>query len=268
MSQIRLEQLGSCIGAIISGLDLRHLDETQVDFVTNALNQHIVVFFRDQQLEPKTLQALAEKFGTPTPYPFVRGIKNFPEIVEVKKLPEETINFGGVWHSDTTYLDTPAMGALLYGADIPSSGGDTLFANMYAVYESLSMGMQKFLGNLNAINSADKQEIAATRPGQPKKGLIAEHPVVRRHPVTNKPLLYVNRAHTIGFVGMSPSESAPILDYLFQKIERPEFACRFVWQAGSLAFWDNRACQHYPVNDYHGQLRRMLRVSLQGDKPF
>ena len=159
------------------------------------------------------------------------------------------------------------MGALLYGVDIPPQGGDTMFTNMYDVFDSLSAGMKSFLGQQTAINDADNSAIRATRPGTGYKGLQATHPVVRTHPVTKRPLLYVNKAHTTRFAGMSEQESAPILTFLFDRIIQPEFSCRFRWQRGSLAFWDNRACQHYPLNDYQGQLRKMLRVSLAGDKP-
>jgi len=267
-SQYPLEQQGGHIGATISDIDLNNLDQGAVSFIHETLREHLVVFFRNQSLSPARLLELANLLGTPTPYPFVQGIEGFPEIVEVKKAPEDTVNFGGVWHSDTTYLKQPAMGALLYGIDIPDTGGDTLFANMYKVLSSLSPGLMAFLKPLFAVNEADKEAIVATRPGKQKKGLVAEHPVIRTHPETGQPLLYVNRAHTTRFVGMTAPESQPILNYLFEQTERPEFSCRFTWQPGSLAFWDNRACQHYPLNDYPGELRRMLRVSLSGDKPF
>lgn len=267
MNQPDLKPLGASIGATIGGLDLNQLNEDSVAFIQRALNQYLVVFFHDQSLDAQSLLNLAARFGKPVPYPFTQGVEGYPEVVEVKKLPNETINFGGVWHSDTAYLDQPAMGAMLYGIDIPEKGGDTLFADMYAVYESLSDGMQQMLRSLWGVNEADKAAIAATRPGQPKRGLIAEHPVIRRHPDTGRPLLYVNRAHTTRFKGLTEVESAPLLNYLFDQISAPEFSCRFRWAPGSLAFWDNRACQHYPLNDYHGELRRMLRVSLAGEQP-
>lgn len=263
----QLELQGGPIGATVSGIDLNCVDSNAVDFLRNALNEHLVLFFRDQHLDPSSLFSLASKFGSPAPYPFVQGVPDFPEVVEVIKRPEDTLNFGGVWHSDTAYLETPAMGALLYGVDIPAQGGDTMFTNMYNVFDSLSAGMQSFLEPLLAINDADNEAIRATRPGSTKKGLQARHPVVRTHPVTKKPLLYINKAHTTRFSGMSESESAPILAFLFERIMQPEFSCRFHWQQGSLAFWDNRACQHYPLNDYQGKFRKMLRVSLAGDKP-
>jgi taurine dioxygenase len=266
-SDYQIDQQGGPIGANISGIDLNNIDSTAVDFLRKALNEHLVLFFRDQSLDPASLFKLASKFGSPAPYPFVKGLSGFPEVVEVLKRPEDTLNFGGVWHSDTAYLETPAMGALLYGVDIPEQGGDTMFTNMYNVFDSLSAGMQSFLGPQMAINDADNEAIRATRPLSTNKGLRATHPVVRTHPVTKRPLLYINKAHTTRFAGMSERESAPILDFLFERIMQPEFSCRFQWQRGSLAFWDNRACQHYPLNDYQGESRKMLRVSLAGDKP-
>ena len=264
----RIEREGRSIGATISDINLDSIDARTADSLKTALQEHLVLFFRDQQLNPSTLLRLASKLGTPAPYPFVSGLQELPEVVEVVKEPEEKLNFGGVWHSDTAYLKMPTMGALLYGVEIPNYGGDTLFTNMYEVFDSLSPGMQRFLRSKTAVNDADNEAISATRPESEKKGLRASHPVVRTHPSTKQPLLYVNKAHTTRFDGMSEEESEPILTFLFNRIMQPEFSCRFQWQRGSLAFWDNRACQHYPVNDYHGERRKMLRISLAGDIPY
>jgi taurine dioxygenase len=257
-----LEPLSGHIGALISDLDLTTIDPETEALLKQSLQDHLVLFFRDQQLAAGDLYKLASKFGTPAPYPFVAGIDGYPEIVEVKKQVHETVNFGGVWHSDTAYLDSPAAGAMLYGVSMPPSGGDTIFSSMYAAYDCLSTGMKALLEPLTAVNNADKDAIALTRPGQPRKNLTAEHPVIRTHPGTGRKLLFVNRAHTTHFVGMTEKESEPLLEYLFELIETPEISCRFQWSPGSLAFWDNRACQHYPVNDYQGQERKMLRISL------
>ncbi len=262
-----VERFSAPIGACIHEIDLTQLSQQDILLIEQALTDHLVVFFRNQDLNPESLYRLAQAFGQPAPYPYVEGLPDFPEIVEVLKRPDDTVNFGGVWHSDTAYLEQPAMGALLYGTDIPDLGGDTMFTNMYAVYESLSPGMQSYLARLTAVNDADNEAIASTRPTSIRKGLVAEHPVVRVHPVTGKPLLYVNRAHTTRFKDMTRDESQALLSFLFDRIEQPEFSCRFGWQNGSLAFWDNRACQHYPINDYHGSQRRMLRISLAGDRP-
>jgi len=267
MPAFQINRLSRHIGAEITGIDLKQLDTTTVDAIRSALKEHLVLMFRDQSLTAAELYRLASHFGEPAPYPFVEGIDGYPEIVEITKLPEETVNFGGVWHSDTAYLPAPAMGAMLYGLTIPDTGGDTLFSSMHAAYDKLSDGLKAFLAPLTAVNDADKAAIAETRPGQPKKGLITEHPVIRVHPDTGRRLLYVNRAHTTRFTGMTEAESADLLEYLFELATADDITCRLQWQPGSLAFWDNRACQHFPLNDYQGQLRRMLRISLAGDVP-
>lgn len=280
-THIKVTPVSPQIGAEISGIDLSApLAAEVIADIQQSLLKYLVIFFRDQSLEPDQLKKAATQFGTPVSYPFVDGIEGFPEIIEVLKLPGEQENFGGVWHSDTAYLESPTMGAMLYAKEIPPLGGDTLFSNMYVAYEQLSSGLQKFLSGLNAINDADKIEITQTRvnripqattPGSggpvSSKNLKAVHPVVRTHPLTNRKLLYINRAHTTRFEGMSRAESAGLLNYLFEIQSLPEHCCRFQWQEGSLAFWDNRACQHYPLNDYQGQRRLMHRISLAGDRP-
>ena len=272
-AHIKVKPLSPNIGAEITGVSLAEsLSSDVVDEIHSALMLFLVVFFRDQSLNPDQLQQVATQFGKPTPYPFVDGLDGFPEIIEVLKLPGEMENFGGVWHSDTTYLESPSMGAMLYAEEIPETGGDTLFASMYSAYQQLSMGMRGFLATLRAVNDANKSEIARSRTHRlsdsPQKNLRAIHPVIRTHPETSKKLLYINRAHTTRFDGMTRSESEGLLNYLFDIQSQPEHCCRFQWQAGSLAFWDNRACQHYPLNDYQGQKRLMYRISLAGDKPF
>jgi taurine dioxygenase len=234
-----------------------------------------VIFFRDQTLTPAQFLGFARAFGEPVAYPFVKGIDGFPEIIEVKKLEHERVNFGGVWHSDTTYLERPPMGSLLYALEVPPYGGDTLFANQYLAYESLSVGMRRFLDGATGVSSSAKADVSRTREDRIKTGgtedalkeLAAAHPAVRTHPETGRKALYVNTAHTARFADMTAQESAPILDFLFQHQVKPEFTCRFTWRAGSLAFWDNRAGQHNPVNDYHGFRRVMQRITLAGDTP-
>jgi taurine dioxygenase len=213
--------------------------------------------------------------GEPSEYPFVKGLEGYPEITEVVKEKDERINFGGVWHSDTTYLECPPMGTILYAREIPPVGGDTIFASMIAAYEALSPGMRRLLDGLTAVNSADKGDAAATRADlrrqRPKDEgdtvTTSEHPIVRTHPETGQKAIYVNPGHTLRIAGLSEAESAPILEFLYRHQKRPEFTCRFRWRLGSLAFWDNRAVQHYPLNDYHGHRRAMQRITLAGDRP-
>jgi len=178
-----------------------------------------------------------------------------------------------VWHSDTAYVERPPMASMLYAVEIPPYGGDTLFANQYLAYETLSEGLKQTLAGLVGINSSTKAEVSKTREdrlrdaGAEVKVLVGEHPVVRTHPETGRKALYVNGGHTTQFKGWTERESRPVLDYLFEHQVQPEFTCRFRWEPGSLAFWDNRCTQHNPVNDYHGFRRVMHRVTLAGDTP-
>jgi taurine dioxygenase len=198
----------------------------------------------------------------------------FPEITPVIKLEHERVNFGGLWHSDTTYLDIPPMGTMLVAREVPPYGGDTLFANMYLAYETLSDGLKAMLDGLLAINGSAKADASRTREDrmkdsarEVKKDYVAAHPVVRRHPETGRRALYVNVAHTVRFDGMTEEESRPLLEYLFRHQTRPEFTCRFRWRPGSIAFWDNRCAQHNAINDYAGHRRLLHRITLAGDVP-
>jgi taurine dioxygenase len=240
-----------------------------------ALLEHLVIFFRDQELSPHGLLALAERFGEVVEYPLIKGLPECPLVLPVIKEPEERANFGGVWHSDTAYLERPAMASLLYAIETPPAGGDTMFANMYLAYETLSSGMRRLLDRLKAVNVAGKAVALQTRQEMySKRGTATDveaasaiHPVVRTHPETGRKALYVNLAHTLRFEDMTEAESAPLLNWLFAWQIQPELTCRFRWRPGSLAFWDNRASQHYPLNDYHGHRRVMHRVTLAGDRP-
>jgi taurine dioxygenase len=160
------------------------------------------------------------------------------------------------------------MGSMLLAKELPPVGGDTLFANLYLAYAALSPGMRRMLDGLSAIHDSRKGAATRTREdAEPGSFFEAEHPVVRTHPETGRKALYVNPGHTVRFSGMTEAESAPLLDFLYRHQTKPEFTCRFRWAPGSLAFWDNRAAQHNPVNDYHGHTRRMLRITLAGDRP-
>jgi taurine dioxygenase len=275
-TSLEIRPLASALGAEIFGVDLAEpLDDATVEALRAALLEHVVIFFRDQHLAPQQLLALAERFGEVGEYPFVKGLPECPLVLPVIKEPHERANFGGIWHSDTAYLERPALGTLLYAIETPPTGGDTMFANTYLAFEALSDGMQRLLAGLRAVNVAGKPVTLRTREEMhSKRGTAADveatsavHPVVRTHPETGRRSLYVNLAHTLRFEHMSEEESAPLLTYLFAHQIRPEFTCRFRWQPGSLAFWDNRASLHYPLNDYHGHRRVMHRVTLLGDRP-
>ncbi|MGB7180732.1 MAG: TauD/TfdA family dioxygenase [Burkholderiaceae bacterium] len=273
---MKVEPLTSQIGAIVTGIDLASgLNAEQVNALRKAWLTHQVVFIRGQDITPAEQMRFARQIGEPDQYPFLKGIDGFPEITEVLKKEDETVNFGGIWHSDTTYQACPPMATMLYAKQLPAVGGDTLFANQYAAYESLSTGLAQTINPLKAISSAGNKVVSATRvprindhgTGTAPDALQACHPVVRVHPETGRRSLYINPAHTTHFDGWSTQDSAALLQTLFSRQTREEITCRFKWQAGDLALWDNRCCLHYPVNDYHGQRRLLHRITLKGDVP-
>jgi len=271
-----IRRTAGALGAEISGIDLRSgVTPEQVSVVRSALLEHLVVFFRDQPLDAGQFMAFAQALGTPVEYPFVAGLPDFPHIIEVKKLEHERANFGGIWHTDTAYLESPPMGSMLLAREVPPFGGDTEFANQYLAYETLSEGMRRILEGLRAVNSSAKADVTRTREDRIRTDArtdacpeyVAEHPVVRTHPETGRKSLYINVAHTVRFAGMTDEESAPMLQYLFAHQVKAEFTYRFRWEPGSLAWWDNRCTLHNPVNDYHGYRRVMHRITLAGDIP-
>jgi len=271
---IEVQPVAGSLGAEIRGVNVAAApgDEVIAE-IRQAFQDHLVIFFRDQKLTPHEQLGFARRFGEPMEYPQLKGLPECPLITPVLKLEHERVNFGGVWHSDTTYLTQPPMASMLYAVEIPPYGGDTLFANQYQAYETLSDGLRKVLDGLTAINSSTKADASKTREERLKdagvevKVLVGEHPVVRTHPETGRRALYVNIGHTTHFKGWTEEESRPLLEYLWHHQVRPEFTCRFRWQPGSIAFWDNRCVQHNAVNDYQGFRRVMHRVTLAGDTP-
>jgi taurine dioxygenase len=275
---MKIKKIAGALGAEITDVDLtKPLSSSLVADIRAAYLEHQVVFLKEQDLSAEQFLRFSQYLGTPIEYPFVKGLEGFPHIIEVKKLEHEKVNFGGIWHSDTTYLDVPPMGTMLLSKEIPPYGGDTMFANQYMAYEALSETMKRVLDGLHGISSSAKADVSKTREdriktdgkaeqGAPKQ-YEAHHPIVRTHPETGRKALYVNVAHTSGIVGMADAESAPILKFLFEHQVKPEFTCRFIWENNAIAFWDNRCVQHNPVNDYHGFRRIMQRITLQGTKP-
>ena len=272
---ITVAPIAGALGAEIGGVDLSTgLSDETVAEIRRAWLDHLVVFFREQDVSLDAFRAFARRIGEPVEYPFVKGMDDFPEIITVSKLPHETVNFGGIWHSDTVYLERPPMATLLVAREVPPFGGDTLFANMYAAYEALSPGLQRVLDGLRAVNSSALADVSKTREDRIKdagfgddREFCSEHPVVRTHPETGRKALYVNVAHTARFAGWTEEESKPLLRFLFEHAVRPEFTCRFQWRVGSIAMWDNRCAMHNPVNDYYGHTRTMHRITLAGDVP-
>jgi taurine dioxygenase len=273
---LEVRPIAGALGAEIHGVNLAgDVDDETIAAIRRAWLQHCVIFFRDQDLPPARFLHVAKRFGSVIEYPFIKGLEGFPEIIPVMKLEHEKVNFGGMWHSDTAYLEEPPMGTMLIAREVPPYGGDTMFANMYLAYETLSDGMKRLLDGLIGINTSSKADVSRTREDRirdsvradAKKEYVGEHPVVRTHPETGRKALYVNAGHTLRFKDMTIEESTPILEYLFRHQVRPEFTCRFSWRAGSVALWDNRCALHNPINDYHGFRRVMHRITLAGDKP-
>ena len=272
---IQVAPVAGAIGAEISGVDLSGaVSDAAVREIRAAWLEYVVVFFRDQPVSLDAFLAFARMLGEPIEYPFVKGLDGYPQIIAVSKLPTETVNFGGIWHSDTVYLDRPPSGTMLVARQIPPVGGDTMFANMYAAYDALSPALQDLLAPLRGVNSSAMADVSKTREDRIREsGEVApkvfesEHPVVRTHPETGRKALYVNVAHTARFAGMTEDESRPLLQFLFAHCVRPEFTCRFRWEIGSIALWDNRCAMHNPINDYDGHTRTMHRITLAGDTP-
>ena len=268
--------MAGALGAELGNVDLaQQHDPEQLDEVRDALHEFGVIVLRNQDITSDQYLAFARHFGDILPYPLVQGLPDHPDIVPVLKKEDERVNFGGIWHSDTTYLERPPMGSMLLAKKLPPQGGDTIWSNMMMAYETLSDGMKATLDGLIAINSSKKGSAAATRADRRKdaakndSGLAttAEHPVIRTHPATGKKSLYINFGHTTHFKGMTEAESKPILEFLFKHQIRPEFTCQLRWEIGMLAFWDNRITQHLPINDYHGYRRLLHRITLAGEKP-
>ena len=275
-AQWEIRPLSGALGAEVLGVDLAApLDAAAMAALRALWLRHQVIFFRDQRLDSDQFLAAARRFGEPVEYPFVKGLDGYPEIIAVLKQAHETTNFGGIWHTDTAYLDTPPMATMLIARETPPHGGDTLFSSLYAAHDALSPGLRATLSTLRAVNTSAKADVSRTREdrirdtGRTEKprDYAASHPVIRTHPETGRKALYVNVAHTHRFDGWTEEESMPLLNYLYALQARVEFTCRFAWRPGSIALWDNRCVLHNPVNDYHGHRRLMHRITLRGDTP-
>jgi taurine dioxygenase len=277
---IQLAPLAGALGAEIRGVDLKALEEkTGWDEIRRAFLEYSVLVFRDQALGPADLMRIGARFGEPCHYPFVTGMDGFPYIFELIKEERDTVNFGGNWHSDTTYLRQPPLATLLYAVATPDHGGDTLFTSTRAAYDALSEGLREVLDGLTGVNSAGLKHGGGRHAMHKNIGamkihgtdtaasLEAEHPVARTHPDTGRKALYLSRSHTIRFKGMSEEESRPLIDWLQAHQVRPEFTCRVRWAPGTLTIWDNRCTQHNAVNDYHGQRRHMRRITVGAQTP-
>jgi taurine dioxygenase len=276
---ITVRPYAATLGAEVGGVDLsQDLPDDAIAEIRRALLENLVIFFRGQTLMPEQQLAFARRFGDLSLHDQVKGMDEYPEIIEVRKEPEDERNFGGAWHGDVTYMEEPPLGSILYALEVPPVGGDTLWANQYIAYETLSGGMRAMLDRLTmmhtpakiyGVTSKDwsKDSSVKTAPSEAAE-YETEHPLVRTHPETGRKMLFVSGLFTPRFKDMTEEESQPLIDFLMGQATREEFTCRWRWQKGDVAFWDNRATLHYALNDYSGYRRIMNRVTIAGDRPY
>ena len=270
-STLRVTPLSPVIGAEVSGVDLTQaLDAAVLTELKDAWAKHLVLFFRDQRLTFAQHKALGRRFGELHVHPAAPKDAEHPEILVVHGDDKVKFVAGSLWHSDVSCDREPPLGSILRVVQVPSAGGDTLFANMYAAYEGLSDRLQRLLAGLTAIH--DGEQYYRGRYGSANlrddRHPAAEHPVVRTHPVTGRQALFVNQGFTTRIKDLPIAESDALLAFLFRHCERPEFHCRFQWREHSVGFWDNRCTQHLAIWDYYPQTRHGYRVSIKGDVPF
>lgn len=271
---IQIMPLSGAVGAEIKGVDVSSIDEREFKAVNKALIDFGVIYFREQSLTPSQQLQFASRWSEPHLHPYLSGLPDHPEIIEIIKEPDDPNNFGDHWHTDQIFTPAPALATMLYAKEVPEIGGDTLFACMEHAYEALSDGMKTVVGQLFTFNQYDKQlprsgKMSAKIPSVDKPTTPAIHPLVRRHPETGRPSLYLTDMETtLHFDNMTPEESRPLIKYLLRHATRPEFTCRLDWQIGTLGIWDNRKVLHMALNDYPGKRRVMHRITMKGSPPI
>ena len=277
--RIDVKPIAGTIGAEIEGVDIgKGVEDETIAEIRQALLDHLVIFFRDQDFDDAAHITFTRQFGDIFIHPnYTLGQKD-PEIVRLVRAPGDNSVAGEDWHADTTMMAEPPMGAILFAHEVPPYGSDTLFANQYLAYETLSDGLKSTLADLRAVHSDIKVAGPQAAKNSKRTSKVREdsnwqptesvHPVVRTHPETGRKCLFVNYAYTTRFEGMTEQESQPLLDYLLEHGNRPEFSCRFVWRPGSIAFWDNRCAKHIALNDNNLYPRRMRRTQICGDRVY
>lgn len=277
---IDVQPVAGALGAEVHGVNLSTaLDNATFSDIYQAWLDHLVIFFREQELSVQQHYDFAKRFKKLMPHPYVQGLDGYPEMIEIIKESDEVRNWGGSFHADLTFMEAPPSGAVLYGRELPEVGGDTMFINTALAYETLSDGMKEMLDGLKAVHvsGAPGRYSEAFRSMFEKQGELADanaHPVVRTHPETGRKMLFVNPGFTSHLEDMTAAESKPVLGYLYDHMKRPEFSCRLRWEPGTVAIWDNRAVWHHALADDFGArqngkgFRRILhRATLSGDKP-
>ena len=272
--EMTITPMSPAVGALIGNVDLAQVTDEQFQAIRQAYVDHGVIFFREQNLTPDQHIEWAERWSDINVNRFFKAVDTHPRIAEVRKEPDQVLNIGTHWHTDHSYDQVPAMGSILLAREVPETGGDTLFSSQYAAYEALSDGMKKTLLTMQAEHSSRhtfgmlgaQADAIGSRIGNADAATQdSVHPVIIKHPLSGRAALYVNTDFTTNFLGWTKEESEPLLRYLYDHAADTQFACRFKWERGSMAIWDNRAVQHRALNDYQGQRRLMHRITLEGE---
>lgn len=273
---MNVKRVAGAIGAELQAINLADgIDGDLAATLRALLNEHEVLFLRDQAISAADQKALAEVFGPLQTHPAYGTVEGFPEVMILESTRDNPSKIE-VWHSDMTFRQHPPSVTVLRGITIPEVGGDTLFASMTAAYEGLSPGMQSYLEGLTAVHDFShgfRESLAEPGGRERLADAVAanppvRHPVVQTHPETGKKVLFVNALFTTHIEGLPPLESAEVLQFLWRHASLPEFTCRFSWAPDSLVLWDNRSTQHKPVNDFFPATRRLHRVVSEGDQPY
>lgn len=281
MDRLDVRRVAGALGAVVEGLDLRQArHREELDGLRAALDEHLVVFLPGQPLSLDDLERVTDLLGGRDTTPFVAPLPERPYVIRVVKEADDLLNFANAWHSDLSYLAAPPSYTLLHAREVPAYGGDTVWANQYLAYETLSGGLKATLRELRAVHSAgmaygtggllDRARSLTSMAIEPSDDAYREevHPAVVRHPATGRPALYLNPVYTTRFDGWTPAESQGLLDHLFRHATSENFTCRLKWEADLLAIWDNRVTVHNALNDYRGVRREMFRTSVRGAAPL
>jgi taurine dioxygenase len=269
-NSLEVTPIAGALGAEIHGVDLSDpINDVTFQQIHRALLDHCVIFFRDQKITPDQQLAFAKHWGDIHLHPHILGLEETPEVFEIVKKEDDVHTLGGEWHTDQMFTPTPVRATMLYAKQVPPQGGDTLFSSAYLAYETLSDGMKDMLTDLRTVNAytmkkkrAASMQVKDLNEAPPE----VEHPLIRTHNETGRKALYLSyKGITKRIAGMTDAESEPLLSYLRNHATHPEFTCRFRWEEGSLAIWDNRCVQHLAVNDYHGYRRVMHRITMKGE---
>ena len=272
-NNFKVHPLAGALGAEILDIDLNKINDSIFEEIYKAFVDYQVIGIPNQNLTPDEYLVFGRRWGEIHHYPYMKGLESHPEILEILKTETDTYAFGNVWHSDGSFTEIPPKATMLYAQELPPAGGDTLFADMYQAYDTLSDKMKNILGSVNGLYVGDQplklgnfsgaKSMKQQDPGKTK--VHTHHPIIRMHPDSKNKALYIG-GHAVEIEGMTKEESTPILNYLKAHSTRPEFICRFKWSPGAIAIWDNRCTQHYAVDDYSGFRRRMHRITILGEE--